>query len=45
VQFSDDEARRLTEEFIEKYRRPDAPRVIPKSAPVTTATPVTVGAK
>jgi myo-inositol-1-phosphate synthase len=45
VQFSDDEARRLTEEFIEKYRRPDAPRVTPRTAPVTTATPVTVGAQ
>ncbi|HWO57248.1 MAG TPA: inositol-3-phosphate synthase [bacterium] len=45
VQYSDEEARRLTEEFIEKYRRPDAPRVTPRTAPVTTATPVTVGAQ
>lgn len=45
VQFSDDEARKMVEEFIEKYRRTDVPRSVPRTTPVTTATPVTVGAQ
>lgn len=45
IQFSDDEAHRMTEEFIEKYRRTDVPRSVPRTAPVTTAAPVTVGAQ
>ena len=45
VQFSDDEARKMIEEFIEKYRRTDVPRSVPRTTPVTTATPVTVGAQ
>lgn len=45
IQFSDDEAHKLTEEFIEKYRRTDVPRSVPRTTPVTTATPVTVGAQ
>ena len=45
IQYSDDEAHKLTEEFIEKYRRTDVPRSVPRTAPVTTAAPVTVGAQ
>jgi myo-inositol-1-phosphate synthase len=50
VQFTDEEARRMTEEFIEKYRRPDAP-ADPAAAHGATTTArkdteeTTVGAK
>ena len=48
VQYTDDEARKMTEEFIEKYKRTDAQSATPKAAAkksVATEDPSPVGAK